>query len=500
MFNAVQSSLKRWPIKSNIILRSKEDPREATHLLMDGGRVHISKQVLPIFNKKYAADIVTGETNFILEQQTPVRKLYMDLDTYETKTRKYEEMRPWVVEIQKVISDMYPQMSAFERRVVVCITDPTPDEFKNGNIYVKQGFGHLIWPEILCNKESGLGVRAAVVQHMEKTFGKRHADNPWEDVIDETVFRRNGLRMVGSAKAGYCRNCKDKDYCDVCFGSGKYYIGRIYTVKEVIDGDGNVMEEETKSLHEDTVKMVEQTSIRSFEKFITDQSKPVWFDDWHFEQIEEASKKRKKKFYVGNRHQLTKEDQEGFKEHDLKDRLDKETKEYKLIRRLINAKMPAIYKNIEIMDVHACNKGENLYYLIRTNSSFCMNIAREHHSNTIYFVITEYGLCQKCFCRCNTTEGRKFGLCCDYHSSMVSLSNKEKSVLFPNSKKNEEKTKYSPRDIHNEKKLLKELLQNKINEIQMWQDYLDGKSDFEERFNKKGSAQKTPNNARRLSK
>jgi hypothetical protein len=500
----VRSELKRWNIKKNIILKGRDDPRTATHLLMDGGKVHISKEAVPIFNRKYAADLITGATNFILEVKTPIYKLFMDLDTYEPVDRDYSEMRPWIKAIQKVISDMYPNLTAYERRVIVCTTDSTPDSFKNGNVYTKLGFAHLYWPGILIDNNAALKFRAAVIQHMEKTFGKRHEDNPWEDVIDETIYVQNGLRMVGSAKAGYCRNCKDEDFCDICYGTHKYYIGRIYKIKEIMNGDGVVLTDELKTLTKDTlssaIKMVEQTSLRSFERFITEQTKPDWFDDWHFEQKEQnSSTKRKKKFYVGNRHQLTVEDQTGFKEHDLKERLEKDSKEYKRIKRLINAKMPAIYKNVEIMDIHVCNKGENNYYLVRTNSSFCMNIAREHNSNTIYFVITEFGLCQKCFCRCNNLEGRKFGLCKDYHSNMVSLSLKDKKALFPNTKNKLQEKTFLSNDAHNEKKLIKELLQNKINEMQMWQDYLDGKAVFEERFNKKGKTGKAPENGRRLS-
>ena len=116
-----------------------------------------------------------------------------------------------------------------------------------------------------------------------------------------------------------------------------------------------------------------------------------------------------------------------------------------------------------------------------------MNVARDHHSNTIYFTLTEYGICQKCFCRCDSTEGRKFGLCRDYHSNMVALTAKLKSTLFPNAKSGEggsTKSKYAPNDIQSDRKLLVQLLENKMNELQMLQDRLDGKAYFEQRFDK----------------
>jgi hypothetical protein len=484
-YEDVQSELKRWHIKDSIVLKGKDDSREATHLLLDGGRLHISEKAVPVFQRKYAADIEMKRNNFILEVKTPVYKMIMDLDTYETVNRSYEEMRPWLCEIQRVVADMYPHLSSFLRRVIVCTTDSTPNKFKNTNVYTKLGLGHLIWPDININNEMGLKFRAAILQHMEKTYGKRHVDNPWEDVIDKTIYKQNGLRMIGSAKCALCKNCK-QDFCDTCHGRGRYYIGRIYYVQEIIDGDGKSLVELTKKIQDDALMMVQQTSLRTYEHFTTEQRIPDWFDNWYYEQQLENTKSQKK-FYTGNHQQLTSEDQKGFTEHDLKTRIEKDDKEYRAIRRMINSKMPAIYKNVEIMDIHICNKGENNYYLVRTNSGFCMNVARDHNNNTIYFVITEYGICQKCFCRCNTTEGRKFGLCMEYHSNMIPLTSKEKLNLFPNAKgvkTIDNKNKYVPNDINNEKKLLRELLQNKLNEMQMWQDYLDGKSNFEQRFDK----------------
>ena len=32
----------------------------------------------------------------------------------------------------------------------------------------------------------------------------------WEDIIDETVYKQNGLRMLGSSKIEKCGFCKNK--------------------------------------------------------------------------------------------------------------------------------------------------------------------------------------------------------------------------------------------------------------------------------------------------
>ena len=45
---------------------------------------------------------------------------------------------------------------------------------------------------------------------------------------------------------------------------------------------------------------------------------------------------------------------------------------------------------------------------VKLRSSFCLNLGREHLSNTVYLEIDGRSrLCyQKCFCRCDTVEGR----------------------------------------------------------------------------------------------
>jgi hypothetical protein len=73
------------------------------------------------------------------------------------------------------------------------------------------------------------------------------------------------------------------------------------------------------------------------------------------------------------------------------------------------------------------------YYLITVDSKYCQNLQGEHSNNQIYFVITNTGLFQKCFCRCNTIEKRKFGKCMDYTSYATRIPPCIFSKLFPSS-------------------------------------------------------------------
>ena len=55
--NFVRSQLKRWKIKNTIMIKGRDDPREATHRLMDGGNVHVAPgKMLNLFQTTYAND------------------------------------------------------------------------------------------------------------------------------------------------------------------------------------------------------------------------------------------------------------------------------------------------------------------------------------------------------------------------------------------------------------------------------------------------------------
>ena len=483
------SQIKRWNIKDSLFIKnSTGDGRKPTHLLMDGGKIHVSRQIEETFQRRYAADLMGGDVNYLLEVRTPITKLMVDLDVYEERALSYEEMRPWIQCIQSVVKDIYPDLTDHQRRVIICTTDTTSGVFKGGEEYTKQGLGHLIWPGIHIDTANGMLFRGSVIQKLEEQFGKRHKNNIWADVIDDTIYKQNGLRMVGSAKIGYCSDCKNKkkksDCCELCFGTGKYYIGRIYIVQEVMSGNGECDVEQTKLLQDNYLERVKQTSIRTYENTGTPQVKPEWYDDWHIDEKSIAQNKMKR-FYGKDKVQLTNEDRKGFGEHDLKERLSPESKEYRLIKRSIHKIMPKVYRRVEIMDIHLCNQGNNNYYLVRTHSSFCMNVARDHNSNTIFFVVNEHGMFQKCFCRCDTLEGRRFGLCRDYRSKVYELPMRVKRELFPNvlinafQKRGVSIDVKQPQDDETE---LRKIIEMKLNEIQMWQDLLDGKADFEKRF------------------
>ena len=56
-----------------------------------------------------------------------------------------------------------------------------------------------------------------------------------------------------------------------------------------------------------------------------------------------------------------------------------------------------------------------------TDCNFCMNVMKEHNNAGIYFQINKSGVCQRCFCKCDTVEGRLTGKRCSEYASQKFL-------------------------------------------------------------------------------
>ena len=80
-----------------------------------------------------------------------------------------------------------------------------------------------------------------------------------------------------------------------------------------------------------------------------------------------------------------------------------------LLQTFIRKSMPGN----EETKVLAIFKFKNVH-LLKTTSRYCENIRRNHNSNHVKIVIDNGFIYQKCFCRCETTEGRRLGFCKDF--------------------------------------------------------------------------------------
>jgi hypothetical protein len=382
--------LKQWVITNKYFIKTT-DPKEKkinpTHYLLDGGIWKIPIDKYHEFLKLLAIDLQNEERHYISENRTDVFKFICDLDFYENQVISIKQIEIIVNTIQSVIEEYYGTS-----RVIICGSD-SKNVVIDSVEYVKSGF-HLVWPDIWITKENAKEIRFRFIERLLNEYGERDPVNSWEDVVDLAVYEDNGLRMIGCRKMGICKSCKNKkefrETCLTCAGNGKIDENRVYKPKSVLNSDINYLSQLTN----DYLFMVSETSIYNYQSIpetvlLTELS------------ITKVLKKKKAP--------IPKTDEETTK-----------------IEKFIKRNFKEHYSKFQIKKL---TKVENCYFA-ETEDNFCMNVNRNHTSSGVYFQIRSSGICQRCYCKKTTTDGRLFGACSNYSSKEVPLSKPLQTFLF----------------------------------------------------------------------
>ena len=407
------------------------DHKACTHTLMDRGSLYVPYEKINDFICTYGQYVASGGKAYVVELKTPgIFRMFFDLDIhllehppsdFPVKIAKYVKST-----ISELFLDLVPT-------VIICETDNKKTK-KNGVACIKCGI-HLHIPELHVSAEVAKTIRTAVVQKLSNNMGERpcpQGPTTWEEDVDSAVFEGSGLRMPYSRKMVPCAACKkSKDGCSTCLGTRQVDEGRAYRPTYMVKDDYSV----AHIAHQAIVETLKQTSIRSDRLTMSHElnsTPPCWLE------MPSLLTERKPK-----RAKLTKDQwssiDEGHAdvEHSItgKEKLGKDTIHevqnwfQKLSRAgLINKE----YKNSEIYDGFSFLSNETRSQcIVKIGSQFCQNISREHNSNTVYMHIngdTKQAFI-KCFCRCNTTEGRitrcrrgNIVKCLDYRSLPIDAS------------------------------------------------------------------------------
>ena len=376
-----ENLLSKWLYQNRCFL-SKDDLRPFTHLCLDGGRLCIDSEKMCDFLKKFADGKSKDEKYYICEAPTPVVRMYCDFDFIEDREITLDEVKEFVKILHNTVEfyykDVYP--------ITVCMS-PSKKVTKNKRKKIKTGV-HLIWDELFVNQNQAFCLSKVFIDDLKK----KYQDFEWDEIVDGQVYI-NGLRMVGSGKV---TNKKKKNI------EGKYDIikideGRIY--KPVW-----VYPEENVFDFNDWKMVLFKTIIRTFnnEKELAPIEKlPV------FELKVKSNTKNKTK-----------------KENNINDNVFDRVE--KFIRHQTLPQWDSPLRQL---------KKQGKFYIAQIDSNYCLNIERDHNSVGIYFQITETGMYQRCFCRCETLEGRINGLCSKFKSKVFILPLEVKKMLFGNSKK-----------------------------------------------------------------
>jgi hypothetical protein len=387
--------LKKWIISNKYFLKTT-DPKEkkvgATHFLLDGGIWKVPAAEYQTFLRILSTDLQNNEKYYISENRTPIFRFICDLDFFETSVIHIAQIEKVVTVIQEIIYQYFG-----EKTVIICGTEPKT-VIKNETAYIKSGF-HLVWPKIWISVENAIKIRNVFIETLINTFNERDPVNTWSDVVDLAVYEDNGLRMVGCRKIANCKSCKNKkefrESCISCDSVGKIDEGRVYSPKSVIPENTEYL----KTIQHDLFVQLLETSIYNYSDLPQTELIKV---------LPENTPKGKKTKAVVEKKDETTTKLENFIRRQFKDSYSK-------------------------LRIKKLTKTSDNKYFVEPDDNFCMNVNRNHTSSGIYFQVTQTGgICQRCYCKKDTTDGRLYGPCNVYASKEVSLNKTLQTLLFGN--------------------------------------------------------------------
>jgi len=390
------SPLKKWVISNKYFIKTTESRDQkllATHYLLDGGIWKIPLNEYQTFLKLLADDLTAGEKHYISENKTEIFKFICDLDFYDDTIISVNQLKHVVERVYEVIKHYFG-----EHRIIICGADSKKVSVNDQEL-IKSGF-HLVIPKLWLTTQTAKKLRIVIINKLLETFGERASYNTWSDVVDLSIYEDNGLRMVGCRKIGFCKVCKNKkevrETCEKCEGAGKIDENRVYKPVAVLPDNQEFIE----SIKTDYYAMLLETSIYNYSRF---QCTPLIRElEVELEETGKKARKTKKSAKSGDGN------------------------EHEKIQNFIRKNYNEHYSNCNVKNV---TKSENKFY-VEIDDNYCMNVNRNHNSSNVYFQISNTGICQRCYCKKDTTEGRTNGCCKLYASKEISLSPTLKRLLF----------------------------------------------------------------------
>lgn len=339
------------------------DHRTITHFFMDGGKCHVPDDAVEEFFTIYCDALAKGVKQYVVEARTPLFKLFMDLDI-QSKAPIPDDLLSRICKCVHACSREF--FDPMDSNFIIC---NCPERVLPESGHYKRGV-HLHWTNVFVSSSKAMVFRNTVLMKCVETFGECFAV-PWANILDQTVFKSSGLRIIGSSK---------KD------APGEYYPSLMITK----DNNLITVENPVNNLQE----WVLATTIRT-----TTQRSIDTTDHGGEEKILKSE-------YKGDFSHLN------VKEHsDLVDAVSK------VIATVKDKTGQPFFKKMRVTSLYKIKEGSHLTYIIGTTCKNCLNKVGDsglHRSNHVYFVANDAGVFQKCFCRCETTEGRKYMMCRDF--------------------------------------------------------------------------------------
>lgn len=338
---------------------SETETRRATHLLLDGGKVCVPDESHAAFLNAYAASVTRHPLRppCMVELRTPVFRFFVDLDT-----RFVDEpctMDAPLRAMARVVAESLPPGTPQPEPALVCHAN-VPKQERDG---VKRGF-HAVWPDVYVTPATAIELRRRILAELDAHHpaeGQGLA-NAWDDVVDSTVYVSNGLRMPWSAKGR-----DDK---------------RFYEVKWTLTPDSLTPEG----------PVVGVTALRD-----------------HLHRLSIRAPGRGPSLTLVEEPTTTACCGGGSG-----DFVHKSLAGFADVLPSLAAALPEKFEGQKFTSLLATDH----CFMLRSTARYCFNVGREHRTSNVYFLLTKKGVSQRCYCRKDTQDDRKYGTCKDFSSQV----------------------------------------------------------------------------------
>jgi len=367
---------RTWCIKNDIF---KKKACGITHVLMDGGVLYVTDDMVESFYRKYI-EYVETEKIYVVEQKTINFNFFVDIDYQSHDALDFNQC----MNISKVICGKVKKFSSCDAIISVAKPKKKGDTIKSGIHINWEGF---VVDKMMANK---------MMYHIIESLDNIYPIHDWSKIVDSSVYgdpntdsKGSGFRIPWSHKKSKHYDCGGSG-CKECNETGK--VVEVAYLPLWIYENGVICEIDQNPTY-DRLKM---TLVRT--------SNPHCEDNIPDIDITPLVKARKPK-------------EGGFSPRQIKDEVSNPVMTSH-IQRFINKNLTGQSFSV-INKIYKIDKGT---YYVQTNSKYCENLGREHGSNHIYFVISKKKIVQKCFCKCDTMKGRKFSFCKNFSGRAHNLT------------------------------------------------------------------------------
>lgn len=421
-----------------------EEDQELTHTLMNGahgGKISVRESAMDGFFAAYGEDLAKGHKLYVIERRSEVFNMHLDCD-FKTILSD-DALRVFVETVHGAVAKYFGGPSSAAARCIVCAV------MAEDGVSRKAPGIHLMFPFAPVNEDCALWIRSGVV-HTLYNSGGLVDDEDWGTVIDISVLTTSGLRMVGSDKCKNCPACHNLPdnrpfCCGPCERRGKVPEDKIYWPAfawPANDAELQLCLAQAKANPAHAARICSTRRRKGTPlcpTFSIPQGAPP-----------PSTKKRARPGASSSSGDGVMNDDEGraidrafVLINDIPDmpkiknsrQLQLETKQLNLLVKTVRG-YHAAFADIDVKDIQEWKGRSNaknpttsiVVKVAGFGSRFCLNKGADHTSQSIYFVVTQFGISQRCFSKKETE--RKSGLCSAFSSNSKPISAELRAVLF----------------------------------------------------------------------